>query len=814
MQIGENHTWDRKHAGSKTAGMQQKYGKRTAKNMSGSIVKRLVSDQEGNAMIMVLAVIIILLAFGSLTLTLSLNNVKISAKYQNWSKEFYDLDNAVDKRVAEFDGVLSIAEKITQCYMQNQLYEYERLSDIPVLDETAASIKLTMSQNAQDFFHTRWALVQGNPEDYPIEDFIKEAFERLYFYYSAKLLEDKSGIDDEFDSIKYTDTLIPIKDYRSLDDAAIRVWEDYGPSEGDIKFMIEAVDSVSGKKVVSALDVIVPDYKTVVQKKYTPQKGNPVWTYALAAGENIVFNGTSEINIFGDIISSSRSIGSRVSEADREAGVYSTGADVNIYGNLYARGNVNSNGSFGSINVYKYAKALTDKSEYISVEAKNKIFSENRLFFDDSGMSIIKPYTQDYTNTHYTDYVPFVFSDIEGGNVYCNSLTVADGVENSSVYLQGNLWTLDDVQMDGRNSKIIINGTYIGLRSDAGDGEDPNNSSSIINNSYDKGGIISLGSQFVVPGTAFRRFDGTTAVPPNLFYQTAESVSSSNPEIFSIYMNTLEAGPGTYVFDDYYINMDDGSVIVFTLIRFSNLSDKINHMTDYFNFTGDIPETGIMVPGTVNGYSLGASIVKREGGKLALTRNSGEWKWAANQLAYNTLKGWLKDIFDMKTMYLGTKDLTFTGPDSKLVDKSVTLYGTENVKVFAGGGLHQFTMTGFSDMIYSEGDISLVLDGHNTGIVYSKGDVTLKGTGTFRGTIISEGNIRISGDIKICYDESVIINLLKSSDKIRKFFSPSSVNMGSPVYYTVEESIDPRGGERSSSFKKRYKIRSWEEMQN
>ena len=77
--------------------------------------------------------------------------------------------------------------------------------------------------------------------------------------------------------------------------------------------------------------------------------------------------------------------------------------------------------------------------------------------------------------------------------MYCESLEVAEDVEGATLQVDGNLWTMDDIQMTGngrpsgsagqkrKTVKTVAKYSYIGLNGESSL-RDPNTSSSVINN--------------------------------------------------------------------------------------------------------------------------------------------------------------------------------------------------------------------------------------------------------------------------------------------------------------------------------------------
>ena len=494
-----------------------------------------------------------------------------------------------------------------------------------------------------------------------------------------------------------------------------------------------------------------------------------------------------------------------------EYGVASAGAAVEIYGNVYSRGDMHIIRDGGSIAVRRYQTNFS--SEY-----KKGIFA-NTLYFDTTPVPVmIQRHTQPENGRWERDFIPFFYRDHLGGNVYCNNLAIGRDVLDGSIFIEngpirggeydgmsGVVWTLDDVHNKGRNSRIRIEGNLIGISSDA-TFDDHTESSAVINNHFDSGTIELMGA-IVMPGTAFMKFDGVNdMMDENTFFETAESVSASNTEILTAYMQKPTYEPDVLYFFDRYILFTERGASDFFIVHYEFLYDKIWHLVN--RLSGNIPETGIITKSSFEGYTRGAVIGRDASGKKMMFGPPGFGEidgyneivnYSENRAAYNEIKDSLKTAYKLKTESFGAAGYKF-GDFIKLtalLDPAGRLYPE---------------LEGAITFII--GDSVLELEGEQSGIVYcaaamdgSLPILTVRGDGSFRGTIISEGDIYIEGSPVIHYDEKLISKILLQYPEIRDFFSPGEMGETSHVRILgVSQGM-------KKLVRERYRVTGWSQWQ-
>ena len=817
--------------------------------LSNKLIKE-ASREDGAALIMVLTIIFVMSALGGIAMLSTLTNLKMSAKYAGWTEEYYTLDRAAEDRLSLLDGRLSEAEGYANEYMRTQSYMIGEGAPV-ITGDRATDINIA----AQEFIYNTWlsqvyepsfitADANGGVEILDEERynglftrFSVEIYRRLYCYFSYLLIarDMKNGI---FENMRLSPMMIGF--------AGMRENYTYDPDGMIVDLEVTDGKDVYAKHVSLSVCVSAPLYGYETRTEDIPFTANPIWTSALTAQGSIRFgngginpggdtghngadfdgsgggggvgagSGGDVTRIYGDVSAIDINeyyfdLNDWASAEGNEYGVASAGAAVEIYGNVYSRGDLHVTGDSGGISVRRYTEGFIN-------EYKKGLFG-NTLFFDTSPAPVmIQRYTQPEDGTWSRNFIPYFYRDYLGGNVYCNNLAIEENVRDASIYIgngpvrgggydgmEGVVWTLDDVTNKGVNSRITIEGNLIGLSSDAFF-DDHTSSSAVINKHYESSGIDLFGA-IIMPGTAFLRFDGVNDVmDEDTYFETAESITASNTAILNAYMEKPSHAPEAfYYFDRFTLNTERGVSEVF-LVHYESINDMARHLIN--RLSAVIPATGITIGDTLEGYTRGAAIAENGYGDMRLFGPPGFGEiesyreivnYADNYLAYSEIKDSLKTAFKLKTESFGSVGRKF----GDFVNLTAVLdpYGR--------------LYPGLEDSItFFTGDSLLELDGESSGIVYcaAKMDgsfpkLTITGDGVFRGAIISEGDIIINGSPTIIYDEKLISKILLYHPEIRDFFSPGEIGETSYVRVTgVAQGI-------KKLVKERYTVFDWKEWQ-
>ena len=806
------------------------------KSVSGIIAGTAARD-EGAALIMVLTIIFVMSALGGVALLATMTNLKMSVKYSGWTAEYYALDRAAEERLGLLDGRLSEAEGYAYEYMRSQSY----LAGDEVPSITGDS-ETDISKRAQELIFNSWFAEVYEPSLASVEEggvelldedrynslfihFNNEFFQRLYYYFSYLLIarDVKNGV---FESVEMTPAMMGYAGMR----------ENYIHDPNGMTVVIEVSDGlyIYAKHVSLNVHVIAPVFGYETRTEDVPFTANPIWTGALTARGSIKFGaggvsnsyaegagrsggaGGDVIRVYGDVSAIDYNEfytdqNDWVATEGNEFGVSSAGAAVEIYGNVYTRGDLHVTGDGGSINVRRYLAGFSN-------DYKKGLF-DNTLFFDTTPVPVmIQRYTQPEGGFWGRDFIPYFYRDHPGGNVYCNNLTIEENVRDASIVIEngsaggganngiiGVVWTLDNVNNRGSGSRIAIEGNLIGLSSDAVF-DDYTSSSAVINTNYDNS-VIELNGAVVMPGAAYMKFDGVNGIKDeNTFFETAESLTASNTAIINAYMEKPNYDPGVlYYFNRYMLRTERGVSDVF-LVHYESIIDKTRHLIS--RLSGKIPDTGVVLGESLEGYTRGAAIAADAFGNKLLfgPPGFGEMEgyreiahYADNYLAYMEIKDSLKTAFESKTESLGTSGYNFG--DFVKISAVLDPYGRLYPEL-------EGTIT------FLKGDSVLEIDGERSGIIYcaammngSLPKLTLTGDGSFRGTIICEGDIEIHGGLTIEYDEKLISKILLYHPEIREFFSPGEMGETSYVRITsIAHGV-------KKLVKDRYKVIDWKQWQ-
>jgi hypothetical protein len=860
-----------------------------------AVLARKLHSEKGTAAILTLSVILVLTALGTVSLLASVLNIRMSAKTISWSEDYYALDAKAEEYVHWIDeNILIPAEKYARTYVINRL---DKLAyDSVIMNRYFDDPDFAPSADAQNYFFEYYKVVwtdddtghEYTVQDYErliadgdtsindisrnyykyrddstlnfeekaanaykddLKDYTKELFDRVYYHMIAKRLEHhhdnnsdfqnariiiKSLINENYDYVEATEEYRCTNIFEKIrvtgtDESDIRDnWASIAPHDGSITLYIRSQDSmIPNKKVHVAVEVTTPRYDVIEKTIYTPIKGNPIWANALTVRGSIRIGeaaGTHMATIKGDVYASGSS----------GISVYND-TTANIYGNVYTAGNVqvlsNRPGTGGTLNVI----ATDPASSGVKYACKRNIYGNEYLHENHLLYGIEDAYQ--YSSESGMLNIPFVFKDFDDrGNVYCESLEVAENVVGATLTVEGNLWTMDDIQMDGQGSTIrvgkavevsgknVARFTYIGLNGESAP-EDPNKSSSVINNFpfYTDGtpnSKIIINSDFLVPGVAFYHFfsNADPATRSDKFYRSIESVTARTSRPASLlnsyaYYAQEDLDEEEEEFDIFY-NQDGDE---FRLIDQENDPQR-KALTKFIDDIGGV-YTNVMSSLTEPaGYVAGTALIEKE---IEIEED----RDVATVYTHNPSAGETPGAVALMRStenYVTYQLLNYTGEDKKLfrlhtaktkrlgkyVRPEETGAGPINFRDFINAGM--IDSIGLPDIVMLRGDdetLDIRAGGITSGIVYCTGDLTITGDGTeFRGAIICEGDVTIEGNVKITYDEDVIYLKLKNNEKVRQFFSNGE--MGDKLFDIQEYSTT--SGMRVQV--KRYRITAWKEI--
>jgi len=519
-----------------------------------NLYNRILKDNNGSSLVVVLIVILILTTLGTVSLAMSLNNIKMAGRYRDSSDEYYSLEEAAQEALVYIDNQLEESQNSALEYMRNEKYNQNK------------NLNELKNGYNQKFFYNAWKRqvfdvsqqrvvdMQGrnktitNTDKYneQMERFFQPSFNRLYFNYVLKNIQDlEDNIEDDvepFERGAFT-CEIEVEQNKAYDRVTgTSKWDDYEKEDNDVIIKMD-ISNTSGKKLSAAVKVKPPTCESVKNVQSIAVQGNPIWTNSITANGRVKFEDVTA-NIFGDVFASDKYGSGK--------GLTIDNSNVNIRGNVYSKGDFEVVNGNSNVNISKYNGNV--KVGYKSgMYDKDAFGNKNEVFFyryDDTivpAIIHINRYTdgKKIRDLESLTFMPLVYRDIDGGNVYCNNLIIKNEAENARVSIDDSIWTKDDLINDSKGgSSIRVKGSYIGMRPP---GKGSEGGSSVINNIYSDHNMneIRLDGKFMVPGKkVLTDVNGKK-------YETLESISANvwtNENFLKPYMSKDGVSGDNYTF--------------------------------------------------------------------------------------------------------------------------------------------------------------------------------------------------------------------------------------------------------------------------
>jgi len=389
-------------------------------------------------------------------------------------------------------------------------------------------------------------------------------------------------------------------------------------------------------------------------------------------------------------------------------------------------------------------------------------------------------------------------------NLYCSSLK-SNG-ESSTIEVYGNVFTKDDLELNGKKSKIVIDGSYYGFSNGNGNsdssscilinttdiGESQGSSLSIAgNNRY---ALEDLDSGILVAGTAYVNADGDK-------YQTGESISiKGNYRVYSKPLSGLGVVGGIDYSKYNYSNiiLDTFGTLQFPIMfKLDGINNNVpmypDHKSTYFLKASGGPifndgKRGINISPSKILYSMGAWFGLDESN--IQMGNHGE---KSDDIFSDEIQPKVTKDFKYYTDKLGDPKITNHRDkddlylDTRLYIKNGINEGrynfTKNEDSYDSNS-HELTYISNDDSkpLYIIGDggvapsdqvANKVIDASSLstseaidGIVITRGDIYISGRANYTGILVTERDIHFvdNGDKKIKYSKQNILERIAGND--------------------------------------------------
>lgn len=779
---------------------------------------RILKDNNGSSLVVVLIVILILTTLGTVSLAMSLNNIKMAGRYRDSSDEYYSLEEATQEALIYIDNQLEEAQNSALEYMRNEKYNQNKnLNELKngynqkfFYNAWKKQVFDTSQQRVVDMQGKTKTITNTDKYNEQMERFFQPAFNRLYYNYVLKNIEKlEDNIEDDvepFERRAFT-CEVQVEKNKAYDRVTgTSKWDDFEKEENDLIIKLDISNS-SGKKLSAAVKIKPPISESVTNVQSVAVQGNPIWTNAITAKGRVRFEDVTS-NIFGDIFASDKDGSGK--------GITIDNSNVHIRGNVYSKGDFEVVNGNSNVTISKYNGNV--KVGYKSgMYDKDAFGNKNEVFFyryDDTVVPAIihiNRYTdgKKIRDLESLTFMPLVYRDIDGGNVYCNNLIIKNQAENASISIDNSIWTKDDMINDSKGgSSIRVKGAYIGMRPP---GKGSEGGSSVINNIYSDQNMneIRLDGKFMVPGKkVLTDVNGKK-------YETLESISANvwtNDDFLKPYMSKDGISGEDYTFK---INGVDK---IFNLVtdnyeKLENYREYIKNQENSSVDRNSLPDMVSNIVSQINrpeGYISGAAILKRNGSyvcygsyddwyypnsnlrRVNISKNEIR-RTSTNMFSAKTFmeNSMFENVFKSKTEYLGMYDIDI----NNMIDKSALFKDDGSVASESESGIMYLNAT----------SNTLKVNGTYKGIVYVEGNLEIKGNGNFKGTIICTGNVTVSGNVTLHYDEDVIADILNKHEIAKRFFMPGAI--GDAVFHEKRNSTNVRV--RTIKDSERYKLAEW-----
>ncbi|MCY6484585.1 hypothetical protein OW763_09555 [Clostridium aestuarii] len=419
-----------------------------------------LKKKKGSSLLMLLIFTSIISIIGMSMLSLSLSGYKIRKINSTTKRNFYASEAGIDEAYAiigkDMEQAMFNAKDSVKTAMNNLNLEEEKLKVL----------------NGEE---SNYINEDGSINEDEIKKFQDQVFKTTYMSYIESNIRDKVENKSEY---KYSDNgEKPIVEVIT--------------SNKDLKFVNDKLDAVIKssfthegiqKEIQVTYEISVPEeYNSVyyLESSMMNLKKNSVWTNSISIdGDMNVKKGS--VNINGDVFVKGSNIGLKdgkripMDESIKDSGI-----------------NLSNDSSRLTVN----GDVITAENIYIA-----------------SSNSTVNINGNAYTRN----------TIIDGGedeNISAGSVVNINKI-GSGNSLKGKLYTLDDLELNSKQSQINISGGYFGV-SDGSDNPEPDHSSSIIINADDIGteSSLTIGGELVIAGSSYiNLYNGNK-------YQTGESVS-------------------------------------------------------------------------------------------------------------------------------------------------------------------------------------------------------------------------------------------------------------------------------------------------
>lgn len=395
-------------------------------------MKWLRSDK-GSTLMMVVITIAILGVLGTALLSMSLMNINMKYNDTRVKKTLYFAESGIDQvhaRVGEFvENAIDDALTKTETDIQAELSNVDTLINTIVLPDTPDAHSRFITTNADGDY------IVNTSE---LEDYADERFRYHFKYYMNRTYAD-DGVTFITNGIVNLDSNPGSSIF--IDPSKITVEEFPNVNGTGEQFVFKNVTSTfiykNNTEKVIVTDIVITDnieaYPIYTKEKHIILPNNPIWKQSIVAHKDVTFESTA-VNIDGNVFGYGTPPGPSESDSPKNYGgiIVSLGCDVDV----------------------------------------------------DNANLISRNYVQLGENAYNSASL-----SVDNGMIYASSVVIqdrGDGVASGNMTIRGNVYTSDDLEINGDGGSVTIDGSYYGYT----DGTDRTNAGYALTHDYSSAIIV------------------------------------------------------------------------------------------------------------------------------------------------------------------------------------------------------------------------------------------------------------------------------------------------------------------------------------
>ncbi len=447
-----------------------------------NMFNKKVMGEEGSTLLLIMLTVSILSILGAAILSMSMMNLSMKKSDMVVAKSKYYSESGIDQVYARLGDVvrsgLDFSKQETDEYMKDEMNKINEIfsyttgkivnGQMMIVNDPTAHPQYDEYKDEKGYFDENYNLNQS-----ALKAASEAEYKRIFREYMNVGILKLNGLSRSLKD-KLLDPYKPIEGGRSANitiDACLP-FEDDGDTAVVSGVKSEFLYDDNTKKVIQT-DIVIHDtgktYPLRTVQEVIKVKDNPIWQNTLVANGDIKLKGSAQLLTRGNVFAMGRK-GNNVNDPKSFGGfIADENSNVIVRGNIYSR---------------EYVQLAPNSNSNILVEL---------------------------------------------GSIYANTVITQEG-SRGGIRVIGDVYTKDDLELDGDGSKIYIEGSYYGFSDGSDSSSSHDNSSAIVINaktfnSPASAAITIRGNNYNNEPISGTMIWGTSHINGTPSFQMAESVS-------------------------------------------------------------------------------------------------------------------------------------------------------------------------------------------------------------------------------------------------------------------------------------------------